>query len=122
MIRGFALVLFFVAGSVYAQSTVRTTDGSGAILRSLDRITGQVQDYELRNGEYFERGTINVNLRECRYPRRAIDRDAFAYLTIQNNKNQNTLFSGWMVASSPAIAALEHPRFDVWILRCLAPT
>jgi hypothetical protein len=23
-----------------------------------------------------------------------------------------------MVASSPALSALEHPRYDVWVLRC----
>ncbi|MGB0800115.1 MAG: DUF2155 domain-containing protein, partial [Planktomarina sp.] len=25
---------------------------------------------------------------------------------------------GWMVASSPALNALEHPRYDIWVLRC----
>ena len=77
--------------------------------------------FELKNGEQFERGTIRVTLRECRYPRRAIDRDAFAYLTIASNKSDKAVFNGWMMASSPAISALEHPRFDVWVLKCLAP-
>ena len=26
-----------------------------------------------------------------------------------------------MMASSPALSALEHPRYDVWVLRCVTP-
>ena len=28
------------------------------------------------------------------------------------------LFSGWMFASSPALNALEHPVYDVWVIDC----
>ena len=28
------------------------------------------------------------------------------------------LFSGWMFASSPAVSALEHPVYDVWVTDC----
>ena len=27
-------------------------------------------------------------------------------------------FSGWMFASSPALSALDHPRYDVWVVSC----
>jgi hypothetical protein len=28
------------------------------------------------------------------------------------------IFSGWMFASSPALNALEHPVYDVWVIDC----
>jgi len=31
------------------------------------------------------------------------------------------VFKGWMIASSPALNALDHPRYDVWVLRCITP-
>ena len=31
------------------------------------------------------------------------------------------VFAGWMVASSPALSALDHARYDVWVLRCVTP-
>ena len=31
------------------------------------------------------------------------------------------LFSGWMYASSPGLNALEHPVYDIWVIRCTAP-
>ena len=30
------------------------------------------------------------------------------------------LFTGWMFASSPALSALEHPVYDVWVIDCSA--
>ncbi|WP_018147014.1 DUF2155 domain-containing protein [Henriciella marina] len=32
------------------------------------------------------------------------------------------LFSGWMFASSPGLSALEHPVYDVWVIRCTQPS
>jgi hypothetical protein len=29
------------------------------------------------------------------------------------------LFTGWMFASSPALSALEHPVYDLWVLDCV---
>lgn len=28
------------------------------------------------------------------------------------------VFSGWMLASNPAISALDHPVYDVWVIDC----
>ena len=32
---------------------------------------------------------------------------------------QHQVFSGWMFSSSPALAALDHPVFDIWVIRCV---
>jgi hypothetical protein len=38
---------------------------------------------------------------------------------VVDSLNDNApVFSGWMIASSPALSAMDHPRYDVWILRC----
>jgi hypothetical protein len=31
------------------------------------------------------------------------------------------LFAGWMFASSPAVSALEHPVYDIWVIDCAEP-
>lgn len=117
------LVVLFLAFSLplNAQSGVKTTTGSGAVLRTLDRITGLTQDYEMPSGSTIEQGYLQVSLQECRYPVRAINRDAFAKILIEDKRLDEPAFEGWMVASSPALSALEHPRYDVWVLKCLAP-
>ena len=44
--------------------------------------------------------------------------DAFTFLTIDDSRDRERVFQGWMVASSPALNALDHPRYDVWALSC----
>jgi len=31
------------------------------------------------------------------------------------------VFSGWMLSSRPAISALDHPVYDIWVLGCNVP-
>ena len=114
------IVALILAGfAAYAQDQQRTQQGSGAILRSLDRTTAVVQDHEVMIGETFTRARLDINLLDCRYPSDDLDADAFAQLEIIDNKRGRPLFLGWMVASSPALSALQHPRYDVWVLKCI---
>ncbi|MFU8778059.1 MAG: DUF2155 domain-containing protein [Roseovarius sp.] len=94
------------------------TVGQGAMLRGLDKITGVVQDLDLTNGQAGAFGSFDVALGQCRYPQGNPAGDAYAYLTISEQGSGAVIFSGWMLASSPALNALEHPRYDIWVLRC----
>lgn len=95
--------------------------GTGAVLRGLDKVNASVTEMTLANGERAEFGRLVVELRACRYPEGDPAGDAYAFLTIKDNVTGETLFSGWMLASSPALNALEHPRYDVWVLSCEVP-
>ena len=92
--------------------------GDGAVLRGLDRISGTVTDFELASGEVAQFERLMVQLGECRYPKDNPAGDAFGYLVIWPEGSTQPRFQGWMVASSPALNALDHPRYDVWLLRC----
>jgi len=35
-----------------------------------------------------------------------------------SEEDNGPLFSGWMFASTPGLSALEHPVYDVWVIRC----
>lgn len=95
------------------------TTASGAMLRMLDKSTGRVTDIEIRSGQQTREGMLDIALLECRYPEGDIAGDAFAHVVIHDTREDAPVFSGWMVASSPALNALDHPRFDVWVLRCI---
>ncbi|MCV2864913.1 DUF2155 domain-containing protein [Albidovulum sediminicola] len=97
------------------------TDSPGAIIRALDKVSGLTQDIEVHNGESAFFGRIEITLGDCRYPTDDPTSDAFAHLKVFDTTAQLTAFDGWMVASSPALSALDHPRYDVWLLRCLIP-
>ncbi len=110
-------VMLMLAQAASAQDAA--SQGTGAILRGLDKVDGNVGDMPLRNGQSAEIGRLSVELRECRYPAGDAAGDAFAYVTIRDTQSQKVEFAGWMIGSSPALNALEHPRYDVWVLRCI---
>lgn len=120
MIAGLlAFALAFGVPQARAQPTLATvTAPEGAELRLLDRITGEVSDLHLDPGASVMRGGLEIVLVQCRYPLENPESDAFAHMTVREAGVAEALFDGWMIASSPALMALDHPRYDVWVIRC----
>ncbi|MEJ6395280.1 DUF2155 domain-containing protein [Gymnodinialimonas sp. 2305UL16-5] len=108
-----------VTGPVTSVSRPPTQAGRGVALRALDKMLGQPTDIELDLGQTVVFGRIAIRVQECRFPSADPDGDAFALVEVLN-LNGETLFDGWMIASSPALSALEHARYDVWVLNCVA--
>ena len=75
----------------------------------------------LSRGQSAKFGRLVVRLDSCRYPTGNPASDAEAHLTIMEETTKAELFTGWMLASSPALSALDHPRYDVWVLSCILP-
>ncbi|HMS94920.1 MAG TPA: DUF2155 domain-containing protein [Tabrizicola sp.] len=97
------------------------TDSDGAELRFLDKLTSDTGDVSLGLGQSAKFGRLIVQLNQCRYPTANPASDAQAHLTIVDEATGAVSFSGWMLASSPALSALDHPRYDVWVLACALP-
>lgn len=112
---GAACLGLLATSPVTAQSVAA---GNGAALRALDRLSGELIDYEVPVGSQVSLGPLNIALVECRYPVANPAGDAFAYLLIDDSGSGARLFEGWMVASSPALNAFDHMRYDVWVTRC----
>ena len=90
----------------------------GGVVRWLDKVSGERADIDLSRGQSEVRGRLTIRLDECRYPVADPASNAYAHLTVIDALGNKPVFSGWMVASSPALSAMDHPRYDVWILRC----
>lgn len=113
--RKLLFALAFLAAPLHAQ---QVTQAYGGVLRALDKTSGDTTDIEIRTGQAVQMGNLQVVLKECRYPSGNPSGDAFAALEISETGRTGTLFSGWMIASAPALSALEHRRYDVWVIRC----
>lgn len=98
--------------------TANSDEGIGAILRGLDRITGSVGNFPMSIGETLQFERLEITLEACRYPPNDVNKDAFALLKIRDIREDEAVFYGWMFASSPALSALDHPRYDIWVLSC----
>jgi hypothetical protein len=114
MMRLLALLLLSAA-PVFAQDVA---DAGAAKLRVLDKLTGEISDLTLAQGQSVSIGRLTVRMDDCRYYPENPAQEAFVHLTIQDAASTTPDFDGWMTASSPALSALDHPRYDVWPLRC----
>lgn len=99
-------------------SQERVARAGGALLRGLDKVSGRTTDLRLQVGDAVRLGRLEIRLGECRYPADDPSSDAFAQLTITDLSENVTRFSGWMIASSPALSALDDARYDVWVISC----
>jgi hypothetical protein len=110
------VLLTFCAISAQAETAVLA---KGGVVRWLDKVSGQTGDLELSRGQSAQNGRLTIQLDDCRYPTDDSPTEAYAHLTVLDRLMDKPAFSGWMMASSPALSAMDHSRYDVWILRCL---
>lgn len=103
------------------EAQAESLPGERVSLRAIDKMTGEVRTLEGAVGEAitFERLRIEVEACFARVGGRAPESSVF--LQIFDTKTEaeaGPAFSGWMFASSPALSAMDHPRYDVWVLSC----
>jgi len=92
-----------------------------AVLRALDKITGRTADLDAPVGVPVSFGTLTVVAHTChtRPPEETPETTAFLEIDDQQvGEERKRTFAGWMFASSPALHALEHPVYDVWVITC----
>ena len=92
-----------------------------AELRLLDKITARMSTQDVAIDETITLGSLQITPRKCLKNPPTETPESAAFLSIYEvpaEKEPEPVFQGWMFASSPALNAMEHPVFDVWLLDC----
>ncbi|MFP6745526.1 MAG: DUF2155 domain-containing protein [Alphaproteobacteria bacterium] len=92
-----------------------------AMLQGLDKVTARVSTIEAPLNRFVPFGTLEIVVRACHKTPPEEPPESAAFIEIRDVKPGEAsvfLFGGWMFASSPALSALEHPVYDVWVLDC----
>jgi hypothetical protein len=100
----------------------RALDGTAAQMQGLDKVTARISTFEVPLDTVVRFGTLELVVRRCvkRPPEESPESAAFVEIREQRAAEApRELFRGWMFASSPALSALEHPVYDVWVVDCL---
>jgi hypothetical protein len=99
-----------------------------AILQGLDKVTARVSPVRAPLDQPTQFGTLEVVVRACRETPPTEPPESAVFLEIRELPPASDvesapvdLFSGWMFASSPAVSALEHPVYDIWVVDCAEP-
>jgi hypothetical protein len=108
-----------VAGLVAGPAGGATYDT--ALLQGFDKVTARISTIEAPVGDVVRFGTLEIIARVCdkRPPEEPPESAAFLDIwEVRRGEPPSSVFRGWMFASSPALSALEHPVYDVWVLDC----
>ena len=137
MLRTFRILAAVVIGLGWTSSAqADNLMGDAVVLRALDKVTAATQDFTVPVGDTLQYGSLTVNVKHCeKRPPEEIP-ETYAFLQIfdappapkgknakRNKQPQEDIkvFSGWMLSSNPAAAALDHRVYDVWVLDCELP-
>ncbi len=101
--------------------------GDKVVLRALDKVTATTEDFTVKVGDDLRYGSLDIKVKHCEKKPPEETPETYAFLQIldarmdgKGGASQSAkLFSGWMFASSPALSALDHPVYDIWVIDCL---
>ncbi len=93
----------------------------GIVLQGLDKVTARISTIEVPLNTLVRFGSLQIRVRSCHKTPPTEPPESTAFIEIDETASAGDVirvFSGWMFASSPAVSALEHPVYDVWVVDC----
>lgn len=115
---GLALAALIAATPSYAVME----DYPAVKLQGLDKSVGRTVTFEAKVGSTIQYGPLYVKIHACRKAPPIEKPESAAFLQIweipPGETKSEWVFSGWMFASSPALSAMDHPVYDVWVIEC----
>jgi hypothetical protein len=94
-----------------------------AVFAGLDKVTGKIKSFQIPIDKEGRFGNLLIRPRVC-YSRPVTEEPkttSFVEVDEMQQSSSKRIFSGWMLAESPGLNAVEHPVYDVWLTGCRDP-
>ena len=112
----FLLIFLFYSNQVFSEPLLMQY----ANFKLLDKISNKLIEKTIAVNDSDSIGTLNIEVYSCfTEPPDEIPED-YVLIDIKDyfeDKNQS-IYTGWMISSSPDVTPLEHPIYDLWLLGC----
>jgi hypothetical protein len=87
----------------------------------LDKITARITGFDVYMDETVQFGALQITPRAC-YTRSATEVQRISVFVdvdqVGLDGKLKRIFTGWMFADSPALNAIDHAVYDVWLIDC----
>ena len=114
-------LFFFLFISFSAPLFSQYIESNKAEIKILDKITTKVETFEINVNDSIIFNSLYIEIFACyKNPPEVIPED-FVLLKIYDkiiNLENQAIYQGWMISSSPSSTPLEHPIYDVWLVKC----
>ena len=104
-----------------AQAMSATIANPVAVFAGLDKITGRIITFDVYIDETVQFGALQMTPRVCytRPPNETQRTSSFVEVDqVSLRANVTRIFTGWMFAESPALNAIDHAVYDIWLVDC----
>jgi hypothetical protein len=116
-----ALALLLAALALATPAAAETIANPIAAFSGLDKITGRITSFDVYIDETVQFGALQLTPRACytRPPTETQRTSVFLEVDQVSLKGgTQRVFTGWMFADSPALNAIDHPVYDIWLVDC----
>jgi hypothetical protein len=111
----------FKMGQPPPPPALKPTTPVALVMRALDKITGRATVITAPINQPIQYATLTIVARYCYSTPQSETPETSAFVQIEDHRpdqKARRVFSGWMYASSPGLNGMEHPLYDVWVIRC----
>lgn len=112
-----------ICGSLFSFSLqAKEIDTNMAQMQAMDKITGKVSVIEVPVNGDIKFGSFSIVVRACKTRPPEETPENFAFVDVvdgYDSEKPANVFRGWMMSSTPGLNAVEHPIYDVWLLKCI---
>ncbi|HUE44958.1 MAG TPA: DUF2155 domain-containing protein [Aestuariivirgaceae bacterium] len=119
-----ALVIAGLLASLAVPAEAEAIRNPVALFAGLDKITGKITRFEAGIDEVTRFGSLDVRARVCNTQPATEQPKTTAFVEVEEallDGGTTGVFTGWMLAESPGLNAVEHPVYDVWLTGCRKP-
>lgn len=92
-------------------------------IQALDKSTARTTTLKVKVGDTIQYGSLFIKVQACRKSEPLEKPESASFIQVWevplHSDKSEWVFSGWMFASSPALSAMDHAVYDVWVLDCL---
>jgi hypothetical protein len=116
-----ALALLVAASLMATPAAAETISNPIAAFSGLDKITGRITNFDVYIDETVQFGALQITPRVCytRPPTETQRTSVFLEVDQVSLKGgTQRIFTGWMFADSPALNAIDHSVYDIWLVDC----
>ncbi len=93
------------------------TERDNAVLRVMNKAAGKVQEIIIPVNQETQFEKLYLNVRTCKQTDPFQAEDFWTFIEI-SEKDNGQIFGGWMSRNEPGQNPLQHPDYDVWLVRC----
>lgn len=112
---------FFIWVCLIVLASAQTINNPIAAFAGLDKITGRLTQFDVYVDETVQFGALQLTLRACRTKPATQKQQTTAFIEVDQvdlHGEISRIFTGWMFADSPALNAIDHAVYDIWLVEC----